>query len=93
MHKDELIQIHTLMAQIKKHFEHMGIDYRSGQYDSLSISPLHVHRSKAEHKYAIFILGNDLASVLSNDDLSGFGRTSTRMREFAQRTGRAMNSQ
>jgi hypothetical protein len=87
MHKDELIQLHTLMAQIKRHFEYMGIDYKFSHYESLSISPLHVHRSKAEHKHAIFVLGNDLASVLSKDDLSGMGRTSTRMQELAQRAG------
>jgi|AutmiccommuBRH23_1029490.scaffolds.fasta_scaffold57904_2 hypothetical protein len=87
MHKDELIQLHALMAQIKKHFEYMGIDYEFSQYDSLAISPLHVHRSKAEHKYAIFVLGNDLASLLSKDDISGVGRTSTRMQELAQRVG------
>ncbi|AFV24004.1 MAG: UPF0058 family protein [Methanolobus sp.] len=93
MHKDELIQLHTLMAQIKRHFEYMGIDYEFSHYDSLAISPLHVHRSKAEHKHAIFVLGNDLASVFSKDDMSGMGRTSTRMQELAQRAGiRAIKS-
>ncbi|SFM73205.1 UPF0058 family protein [Methanolobus profundi] len=84
MHKDELIQLHTLMAQIRKHFEHMGLS-PYGEYDSLSISPLHVHRSKAEHKHAIFVLGNDIASALSQDDVSGMGRTSIRMHELATR--------
>ncbi|WP_407355233.1 UPF0058 family protein [Methanolobus sp. WCC5] len=85
MHKDELIQLHTLMAQIKKHFEHMGMGNSFHGYDSLSISPLHVHRSKAEHKHAIFVLGNDIASALSQDDISGIGRTSARMQELAVR--------
>ncbi len=86
MHKDELIQLHTLMAQIKKHVEGLDEEYSFQDYNSLSISPLHIHRSKAEHKHAIFVLGNDLASVLSRDDLSGFERTSARMQEFADRT-------
>jgi hypothetical protein len=85
MHKDELIQLHTLMAQIKKHVEGLGAEYNFQGYNSLSISPLHIHRSKAEHKHAIFVLGNDLASVLSADDLSGFERTSMRMQELASR--------
>lgn len=85
MHKDELIQLHTLMAQIKRHFEHMGINESFDGYDSLSISPLHVHRSKAEHKHAIFVLGNDIAASLSQDDISGIGRTSERMHELALR--------
>lgn len=93
MHKDELIQLHTLMAQIKKHFEQMGIEPSFGEYDSLSISPLHVHRSKAEHKHAIFVLGNDIATALSRDDFSGMGRTSARMHELAVRaSGHMANS-
>ncbi|WP_406660280.1 UPF0058 family protein [Methanolobus sp. ZRKC3] len=85
MHKDELIQLHTLMAQIKKHVENLGTEYNFQDYNSLSISPLHIHRSKAEHKHAIFVLGNDLASLLSMDELSGFERTSIRMQELAHR--------
>ena len=93
MHKDELIQLHTLMAQIKRHFEHMGIDESFNGYDSLSISPLHVHRSKAEHKHAIFVLGNDIATALSQDDISGIGRTSERMQKLASRaSGRLANT-
>ncbi|ETA67994.1 MAG: hypothetical protein PWQ51_534 [Methanolobus sp.] len=87
MHKDELIQLHTLMAQIRRHFEHMGVDNSFTEYDSLSISPLHVHRSKAEHKHAIFVLGNDIAAALSQDDTSGIGRTSERMHELAMKAG------
>ncbi|KXS42956.1 MAG: hypothetical protein AWU59_1359 [Methanolobus sp. T82-4] len=86
MHKDELIQLHALMAQIKKHFEHMGIEDEFSEYNSLSISPLHVHRSKAEHKHAIFVLGNDLASAISrNNNVSDFGGTSSRMQELAHK--------
>jgi len=73
------------MAQIKKHVEGLSEDTSFRDYNSLSISPLHIHRSKAEHKHAIFVLGNDLASVLSKDDLSGFEHTSSRMQELADR--------
>lgn len=85
MHKDELIQLHTLMAQMKSILEEKGFTNAFSAYDSLAISPVHVHRSKAEHKLAIFVLGNTLASVMSKDDLSGFGKTSERMKELATR--------
>jgi hypothetical protein len=85
MHKDELIQLHTLMAQMKSCLEEKGFTNAFSAYDSLAISPVHVHRSKAEHKLAIFVLGNTLASVMSKDDLSGFGKTSERMKELATR--------
>ena len=83
MHKDELIQLHTLMAQMKSCLEEKGFTNEFSEYESLAISPVHVHRSKAEHKLAIFILGNSLASVMSKDEFSGFGRTSERMKELA----------
>ncbi|NPE30626.1 UPF0058 family protein [Methanococcoides sp. SA1] len=88
MQKDELIQLHTLLAQIKRHLESQSSDYDFSEYRSLSISPVHIHRSKADHKHAIFVLGNHLASIISDDELSGIGRTSIRMQEFAERTGR-----
>lgn len=85
MHKDELIQLHTLMAQMKRYFECQGNDYNFDEYQLLSISPVHIHRSKAEHKHAIFVLGNELASLISDDEYSGVGRTSARMQELAAR--------
>jgi hypothetical protein len=47
---------------------------------------MHIHRSKAEHKHAIFILGNELATVMDEDELSGTGRISARMKELAAKT-------
>ncbi|HJH32194.1 MAG TPA: UPF0058 family protein [Methanosarcinaceae archaeon] len=90
MHKDELIQLHTLMAQIKKYFEYDKSCCDFNEYHSLSISPVHIHRSKAEHKHAIFVLGNELASIISDDEFSGTGRTSARMQELASRAGSEM---
>ncbi|MFP4655068.1 MAG: UPF0058 family protein [Methanohalobium sp.] len=87
MHKDELIQLHTLMAQLKRYFECQGVECDFNEYKSLSISPVHVHRSKAEHKHAIFVLGNDIAKIISEDENIGGGRTSERMQELAARTG------
>jgi len=85
MHKEELIQLHTLMTQMKKYFEENGSDNVFSIYDNLGISPVHVHRSKAEHKHAIFILGGEIASVISDDEFSGTGRTSARMNQLAEK--------
>ncbi|KCZ73567.1 putative metal-binding protein [Candidatus Methanoperedens nitroreducens] len=72
------------MVQMKKFFEQSGKGEFS-QYYSLQISPIHVHRSKAEHKHAIFILGKEIASIMAHDEFSGAGRTSVRMQELASR--------
>ncbi len=62
----------------------MGGDF--SDYNSLHISPLHIHRSKAEHKHAIFVLGTKLATLMSDGDSSGTSRISIRMQELAERT-------
>ncbi len=73
MQKDELIQMHTLLCQIKNHMQSLGAagaeTFR--EYDRLGISPVHVHRSKGDHKRAIFILGKQLAEFASNGEFSG----------------------
>ncbi|KAF5419955.1 MAG: metal-binding protein [Methanosarcinales archaeon] len=91
MHKEELIQLHTLMTQMKKYFEENGSDNGFNIYDNLGISPVHVHRSKAEHKHAIFVLGGEIASVISDDEFSGTGRTSARMNQLAEKAENEIN--
>jgi hypothetical protein len=56
------------MAQMKRYFERHGVTQEFDEYKSLSISPVHIHRSKADHKRAIFILGGELAHLMSRDD-------------------------
>ncbi len=77
------------MVQMKNFFEEKG-QGEFAQYQSLQISPIHVHRSKAEHKHAIFILGKEIASVMAHDEFSGPGRTQVRMQELATRAGDEM---
>lgn len=80
MHKEELIQLHTYMAQMKRYFERHGVTHEFDDYKALSISPVHIHRSKADHKRAIFILGGELATLMSRDDPI-FEEAPTQMRE------------
>ncbi|MDF2954644.1 UPF0058 family protein [Candidatus Alkanophaga liquidiphilum] len=86
MKKEELIHLHLLLAQIKKYFEENGLDNGFTQYKELGISPFHIHRSKSDHKRAIFTLGNELASMIAKDEFSESYRTAERMKEFARRT-------
>lgn len=95
MHKDELIQMHTLLCQIKNFFETKepsttGTTCQAafGRYDDLGISPLHVHRSKQEHKRAIFVLSQELADLISNSDISEPARVSHRLGDLLSRMER-----
>lgn len=85
MHKEELIHLHTLLVQVKRFFENTGYCDNFQGYRSLHISPVHIHRSKADHKKAIFVLGNELVSVISNDELYGSDGTSAHMQDLADR--------
>jgi len=68
MKKEELVHLHLLLAQLKKHCEENGVDCDFAKYNELSISPFQVHRSKEEHKQAVFVLGTELASLTAKNN-------------------------
>jgi hypothetical protein len=85
MHKDELLELHDQMVSIMNYFR--GVESVSGSlfepYDELDVTPDDVHKSKSEHKHAVFVLGNALATAMSEDEFSDAGRISKRMQELA----------
>ena len=86
MHKDELLELHEEMVGIKDQFlefDHISeSDFSS--YEQLDVDPSHVHKSKSEHKHAVFVLGNALATAMSEDEFSNAGRVGKRMAELAE---------
>lgn len=90
MHKEELITLHQMLYEIKDYFESTNTDLKFSQYYSLKINPSQLHKSKMEHKYAIFILGNELANAMKEVEFSASGRISARMRELAVKTLKEM---
>jgi hypothetical protein len=48
------------------------------------VTPDDVHKSKSEHKHAVFVLGNALANAMSEDEFSDAGRVGKRMQELAE---------
>ncbi|ENN96324.1 hypothetical protein J422_03154 [Methanocaldococcus villosus KIN24-T80] len=68
MNKDELIQLHQLLVYLKKYIEkNYGYFEEFKEYDELSIYPHHIHRTKAEHIYAIFLLSSIIAKILAEN--------------------------
>jgi len=65
MKKEELVHLHMLLAQIKRYCEENDLGGDFSEYDELDISPFQVHRSKEDHKEAIFILVAKLAMLAS----------------------------
>lgn len=79
MHKDELLQLHSLLHQMKRFFEESGLplagEFR--EYESLSVSPQHIHKSKTDHRRAVFLLGKGLSEIV----MQGHPDQQVRMRE------------
>jgi len=86
MHKDELLELHAQMVTIKDYFKDLeDIDSTLfDPYESLDVTPDDVHKSKSEHKHAVFVLGNALATAMSEDEFSDAGRVGKRMKELAE---------
>jgi hypothetical protein len=86
MHKDELLELHEQMVIIKDYYkEQDGVDPSIFEaYEGLDVDPSHVHKSKSEHKHAVFVLGNALATAMSEDEFSNAGRVGKRMAELAE---------
>ncbi len=86
MHKDELLELHEQMLTIKEFFA--GLDEVDPalfeEYEQLDVTPDDVHKSKSEHKHAVFVLGNALATAMSEDEFSDAGRVGKRMKELAE---------
>lgn len=63
MKKEELVRLHTLLFQLKKYCDEKGLECDFTKYNELKITPFQVHKSKEEHKHAIFVLVTALASM------------------------------
>ncbi len=87
MHKDELIQLHTLLAQVKNYVERsQQSSGRFKDYDVFGVSPQHIHKSKQQHKRAVFLLGKNLAESLSGaDEFSNAHKVGMRLAELAKK--------
>lgn len=86
MHKDELILLHQMLVDIKEYIQERDPKVDFSEYCALKIIPTQTHRSKLEHKYAIFVLGNEIARAMRDIDFSSAGRVSARMQELAEKT-------
>jgi hypothetical protein len=88
MQKDELIQLHTFLLQLRTHLEDMVENDGSNDfmcYEKLDITPYQVYKSKREHKLAVFTLSKGIADLLSNNDCPGLRKISNRLDQMSER--------
>ena len=74
MKKQELIHLHSLLAQVQRHYEaEAGTAVEHDEYTSVGVTPTSIHRSKTEHKEAVFALADGLTAdmaAVSDDSLT-----------------------
>lgn len=91
MHKDELIQLHTLLCQMKSYFEAQGheVGEKFADYQSFGVAPQHIHKSKMQHKKAVFLLGKELADLVMHEAPQGLhgNRVVERFNRLAAKAG------
>jgi len=85
VHKEELISLHQMLIDVKDYLQEINSDSDFSEYESLKITPSQVHRSKVEHKYAIFVLGNAIAKAMKDIENPAADRMSARMHELAEK--------
>ncbi len=63
MKKQELIHLHGLLAEVRKHHEaRTGTSVEYESYDSLGVRPTSIHQSKTDHKAAVFALADGITA-------------------------------
>ncbi len=64
-----MIQMHQFLVYVLKYLaENDELENDCSVYIDLNISPHHIHRTKAEHKHAIFVLANTISNVILNKE-------------------------
>ncbi|MBX0294554.1 UPF0058 family protein [Haloarcula nitratireducens] len=66
MKKQELIHLHSLLAQVQHSYEaDTGSEVKHDEYAELGVKPTSIHKSKTDHKDAVFALADGLTSDMA----------------------------
>jgi len=69
MKKQELIHLHGLLAQVQNHYEEQtGNGVEHDEYDTLGVQPTSIHKSKTDHKDAVFALARGITSEMNDEE-------------------------
>ena len=61
MQKEELLHLHMLFIHVRKYYETItNEEIQTEGYDTMHISPVHIHKNKKAHKEAILVLGQEI---------------------------------
>ena len=69
MKKQELIHLHGLLAEVRDQCEEWhGEEFDTTDYETLGVRPTSIHRSKTDHKRAVFRLAGGITSSVDDAD-------------------------
>jgi len=67
MKKQELIHLHGLLAQVRDHYEQtLDTEVDHQRYTGLGVKPTSIHKSKTDHKAAVFALAEGITGELES---------------------------
>ena len=93
MHKEELLELHQIFSDIKDYYQGLNPDLKFPQYTALNITPDQVNRSKLEHKHAIFVLGEEIASAMKEIETISSRGIPARMHQLAENALKEMEEE
>ncbi len=68
MKKQELIHLHGLLAEVSNQFEAWtGESPDHTEYENLGIRPTSIHKSKTDHKAAVFAIAEGITEAMDED--------------------------
>jgi hypothetical protein len=65
MKKQELIHLHGLLSEVRSQYEYWGEDLDLEAYEELGVKPTSIHKSKTDHKAAVFKLAEGITGSAS----------------------------
>jgi hypothetical protein len=69
MKKQELIHLHGLLAQVQNHYEQeTGDAVEHDEYATLGVQPTSIHKSKTDHKAAVFALARGITGEMTVEE-------------------------
>lgn len=68
MKKQELIHLHGLLAEVHTHYEQVsGTEITASKYRTMGVQPTSIHKSKTDHKAAVFALADGLTNEMNRE--------------------------
>jgi hypothetical protein len=69
MKKQELIHLHGLLAEVCNNYEgRTGTPVERETYESLGVRPTSIHKSKTDHKAAVFALTEGITTAMGGEE-------------------------